>query len=131
MLEILGASSGPLSAPEIQERLDAAGDRVDPVSVYRVLSCLEENGLAHRVLSTGKFRRCDLDPEADCEREQATHCHHNLVCRLCGNIEELHCPGLEGVVAEVYRTSGFQIEDHNLEFTGLCQSCRRQAPNRR
>ena len=124
VLEVLEHTTGPLSPHEVHERLDAEGEHIDPVSVYRTLTCLAENGLVHRILTTGKFRRCDLEPEDRCEQVQDDHCHHNLLCRACGAIEELHCPGLDAVVAEVARISGFQIESHDLEFRGLCRNCR-------
>lgn len=124
VLEVLEHTDAALSPYEIKDQLDTAGEHVDTVSIYRILECLEENQLVHRVLTTGKVRRCDLE-EAHCHLEQEAHCHHNLICRECGSIEELHCPGLGALESEVSKRAGFQIEAHHLEFSGLCRQCRK------
>lgn len=124
VLDTLDGAEAPLSPYEIAERMREAGETGDAVSVYRILQTLEENDLVHRVLSTGKFKKCDLAPEHACHRPQAQHCHHNLVCRACGRIEEVHCPGMELVEQALAREAGgFRIEGHRLEFTGLCAAC--------
>lgn len=123
VVDVLEHADTALSPYEIKERLDAAGAPVDTVSIYRILDCLEENHLVHRVLTTGKVRRCDLEHEDHCDLEQADHCHHNLVCRACGAIQEVHCPGVETIVTDVAKRSGFQIDKHHLEFSGLCHQC--------
>ncbi|HEY9900067.1 MAG TPA: Fur family transcriptional regulator [Pantanalinema sp.] len=123
VVELLEQSDTALSPYAIKDLLDAAGEHVDTVSIYRILECLEENHLVHRVLTTGKVRRCDLEADAHCHLDQAEHCHHNLVCRACGAIEELHCPGLSSLEAELSLRAGFRIEAHHLEFTGLCGKC--------
>lgn len=123
VLELLERTDRALSPYEIKDLLDAAGDRVDTVSIYRILECLEENQLIHRVLTSGKVHKCDLSIEEHCELDQEDHCHHNLICRVCGVIEEVHCPGLERMEAELARQAAFTIETHHLEFSGLCRKC--------
>lgn len=79
--------------------------------------------MVHRVLGTGKVHKCDLGNEAECPLEQDDHWHHNLICRTCGAIEEVHCPGLGTLEQRVAERSGFVIEQHRLEFSGICQAC--------
>lgn len=122
VLETLEGATQALSPLEIKERLDAAGEPVDTVSIYRILECLEENRMVHRVLSTGKVRKCDLDDEE--ASDPKAHCHHNLICRGCGTIEEVHCPGLSTLEATIAEAAGFAVETHRLEFGGLCRTCR-------
>lgn len=125
VVDILESATEALSAYDIKHRLDAAGAQVDTVSVYRILDCLEENHLIHRILSTGKVKKCQLDHHEDtCELHQADHCHHLLICQSCGHIEEVHCPGLPDIIKTLSQHTGFQIQRHNLEFFGQCQKCR-------
>jgi Fe2+ or Zn2+ uptake regulation protein len=124
VLQTLDAATVPLSPYEIADRIKELGEKGDVVSVYRILQALEDNDLVHRVLASGKYRKCHLAPEADCHRHQAQHCHHNLVCRQCGGIEEVHCPGMDLIEQALGAQSSFQIESHALEFTGLCGTCR-------
>ena len=124
VLQTLDQADVPLSPYEIADRIKEQGEKGDVVSVYRILQALEENDLVHRVLTTGKYRKCHLAPEHECHRHQTQHCHHNLVCRSCGRIEEVHCPGMDLIEQLLAAQSAFQIESHALEFTGLCAGCR-------
>lgn len=124
VLDALERAETPLSPYELAERIREVGEKGDVVSVYRILQTLEENDLVHRVLASGKFRKCQLAPEHDCHRHQLQHCHHNLVCRGCGHIEEIHCPGMDLIEQALATQSSFQIEHHSLEFTGLCIKCK-------
>ena len=123
VLTTLDLAPGALSPYEIVERIREAGEKGDVASVYRILQTLEENGLVHRVITTGKYRKCLLGPESECHRHQMQHCHHNLVCRTCGRIEEVHCPGLDVIEQAIGSQSPFRIERHALEFSGLCEAC--------
>jgi Fe2+ or Zn2+ uptake regulation protein len=123
VLETLDAAEVPLSPYEIAERIKEGGEKGDVVSVYRILQALEENDLVHRVLASGKYRKCQLASEDECERHQAQHCHHNMVCRNCGRVEEFHCPGMDLIQQVLEAQSRFRIESHALEFSGLCQGC--------
>jgi Fur family transcriptional regulator, ferric uptake regulator len=123
VVELLNQCEEALSAYEIKERLDATGERIDTVSIYRILETLEENHLIHRVLITGKVRKCQLEADESCQLEQADHCHHLLICQACNATEEVHCSGMETLMQQVTQQSGFHILDHRLEFVGLCKRC--------
>lgn len=124
VLETLDAAPLPLTAYEIANLIKASGETGDVVGVYRTLDTLEQQQLVHRLLATGKYAKCQLGPEDDCQRHQLEHCHHNLVCRACGRIEEVHCPGVGLLMQAIAAQSDFQIEAHALEFTGLCGACK-------
>lgn len=124
IVEILDQSARPLSAYEIRDLLAAKGEAVDLASVYRTIECFEKHHLIHRMLSTGKIRKCFLESEEHCHREEANHCHHCIVCRTCGAVHEFHCHGLEAIVADLGGSSGFAIEAHYLELSGLCPRCK-------
>lgn len=123
VIDLLDKSKQALSAYEIKDLLDATGEHVDTVSVYRILECLETHHLIHRILSSGKVRKCQLENEDHCHLEQEDHCHHLLLCSKCGKIEEVHCPGFDELVNKLEKQSKFKIVTHNLEFTGLCVKC--------
>lgn len=124
VVDLLDTANKPLSAYEIKDLLVAQDEKVDTVSVYRILECLEENHLIHRVLATGKVRKCSLEHEEHCHLPQEEHCHHLLICEKCQATEEVHCPGTAELVKELEKLSNFHIRSHNMEFLGLCASCR-------
>ena len=116
VLEALLASHKPLGAYEIIEHL--AGDtRLAPITVYRALDFLRDNGLVHRIASLNAFVAC-------------VHNHSNddlvvfLICESCGAVGE--APG--GTVAEALKTSsrtaGFLPKSPLIEIAGICSHCR-------
>ena len=123
VVEILAQADEALSAYEIKDLLQDRGERVDTVSVYRIIECLEENHLVHRLLGTGKIRKCQLPHEDHCTLERTNHCHHLLICQSCGDIQEIHCLGLGALIKDVEKQARFKIKEHNLEFIGLCPKC--------
>jgi Fur family zinc uptake transcriptional regulator len=107
----------------LAQRIKDAGETGDVVGVYRTLETLEQQQLVHRILTSGKYAKCQLGPEDACGRHQLEHCHHNMVCRTCGRTEEVHCPGVGLLMQALAAQSTFRIESHSLEFSGLCAAC--------
>src|SRR6188472_2050822 len=58
VLAALLASHQPLGAYEIMERVAHSGPRPAPITVYRALDFLRENGLVHRIESRNAFVAC-------------------------------------------------------------------------
>ncbi|MEB3236257.1 MAG: Fur family transcriptional regulator [Candidatus Sericytochromatia bacterium] len=123
VIDLLAEVLEPVSAYEIRDHLEQRGARIDIVSVYRILECLEQLGLVHRVLSSGKVHRCVIEAHEPCSLPQTDHCHHSLVCRRCGRIEELHCPDIGTLLARAAENVGFALEHHQLELGGTCRRC--------
>jgi len=116
VLEALLASHKPLGAYEIMERL-ADNGRPAPITVYRALDFLRDNGLVHRLESRNAFVAC-------------VHEHANaepivfLICEHCGAVGEASA----GTVAEAIKTSchtaGFTPKSPVIEIAGVCAHCR-------
>jgi Fur family transcriptional regulator, ferric uptake regulator len=110
-------TGGPVSAPDILKTLKMKKHPVNKSTLYREIKFLLKLGLINEV---------QLDTYVThYESAFLTH-HHHLVCKNCGNIKELICDELEGPLEKLekrVRTKGFLINDHNLEFFGLCSSC--------
>src|SRR5262249_11344265 len=58
VLAALRASHKPLGAYEIIDRLALKGPRLAPITAYRALEFLRENGLVHRIESRNAFIAC-------------------------------------------------------------------------
>ncbi|MBY0404912.1 MAG: transcriptional repressor [Cyanobacteria bacterium] len=123
IVTLLDKTEDPLSAFEIKDSLIRSGEKVDLVSIYRIIDCLLENNLVHKLLSNGKIKKCQIELESECQRHQEDHCHHFLICRHCQSVQEIHCVGLEPLTHQISLIEGFQVEHHHLEFTGLCKNC--------
>ncbi len=116
VLETLLASHRSLGAYEIIERLEGDG-RPAPITIYRALGFLCDNGLVHRIASRNAFVAC-------------VHNHAGgdlvvfLICERCGAVGE--APG--GDVAQALKTSsraaGFVPKNPVIEIAGICSHCR-------
>jgi Fur family zinc uptake transcriptional regulator len=126
VLEALLASHRPLGAYEIIEHVarrhssqqnSAPRNRPAPITVYRALDFLRENGLVHRIESRNAFVAC-------------AHNHGDgdlvvfLICEKCGAVGE--APG--GAAAEGLKSAagaaGFSPKSPLIEIAGICSHCR-------
>ncbi len=116
VLEALLASHRPLGAYEIIARLADPG-RPAPITVYRALDFLRDNGLVHRIESRNAFVACVHN-----------HADNDIVvfflCERCGAVGE----GPGGTVAETLKASsravGFAPKSPVIEIAGICAHCR-------
>jgi len=116
VLEALLASHQPLGAYEIIERL--ADDRPPaPITVYRALDFLRENGLVHRIESRNAFVAC-------------VHNHLDkdlvvfLICEHCGAVGEAPGAGVVDALKASSRAVGFTPKSPVIEIAGICWYCR-------
>src|SRR5246127_1206960 len=118
VLEALLASHKPLGAYEIIERLAHHG-RLAPITVYRALDFLRDNGLVHRIESRNAFVACVHNHAGD---DLVVF----LICERCGTVGE----GPAGTVAEALKASsraaGFSPKSPLIEIVGICSHCRQQ-----
>jgi Fur family ferric uptake transcriptional regulator len=113
VLQVLRESDESLSPEEIHRRGRAICGSLGLVTVYRTLDILDRLGLARRVHTQG---RCHGYARADGAK-------HYLVCRRCERVIEFPCDGLDRLIAEVEQGTGYVIDAHLLELTGLCPDC--------
>src|SRR5512136_1891892 len=80
-LEAQTKANRPVGAYEMIDLMaDAAGKRPAPISVYRALAYLLDNGLAHRLASRNAFVVCGHDDAAE---EPVIF----LICEKCGEVK--------------------------------------------
>jgi len=120
VLEVLAGTEKPLSPYDIQGILRTRGKHLNHVTIYRILNLLCRLNLAHRMLSSGGFVKCSLDP--------GEGCHRFMVCQDCGAIQEFADQGLCQGENEFARDLGFHTQHHLSEFSGLCSRCYRRQP---
>jgi Fe2+ or Zn2+ uptake regulation protein len=116
IVEHLRRVGAPQSAAEIRLTLEARRVRVDLVTIYRTLAVLKRLGLVAPVTLR--------EGETSYELVEHGRHHHHVVCRRCGDMSHLEACPLTKLKASVERSTGFQIDEHALEFFGLCARCR-------
>jgi Fe2+ or Zn2+ uptake regulation protein len=126
VVELLERSTEALDPAQVHAKLKEQGVRVDRASVYRVLTVLEDQRLVHRLVTTGGYMACHPPAHlhlALAEEPSDTSCHHHVVCRSCRKVREIHCDGLKALQESIARATGFVVERHVVELTGLCREC--------
>ncbi|MBN1933095.1 MAG: transcriptional repressor [Anaerolineae bacterium] len=113
VLQVLLEHQEQLSPEELHHLGKAVYAPLGLVTVYRTLELLDRLGLAQRVHTAGRchgYARIAGD-------------HHHLVCRGCARVVEFPCEGLDALIAHVRQTTGFIVDSHLLELSGLCPNC--------
>jgi Fe2+ or Zn2+ uptake regulation protein len=113
ILQVLQENDEGLSAEEMHQQGQAICASLGLVTVYRTLDLLTELGLVRRLHSG---QRCHSYACADTG-------YHYLICEHCRRVIEFPCAGLDGLIADVRKQTGYTITDHLLELSGLCPDC--------
>lgn len=116
IISILEKTEFPLSPAELFLRIKPVLPRANLTTVYRNLEMLEDLKIVKRLA----FNKNNFSYEFVTNRLH----HHHAICKNCGKVEELENIS-ERFVNEVSKTTRFSIEDHNLEFFGICQDCKK------
>jgi len=116
VLAIVAESHTAIGAYDIIDRLAADGKRPSPITVYRALDFLMDQGLVHRLAS--------LNAYVACHRASADHGAQFLICRRCGTIGEITDPQVERAIAGAAADVGFAVAAPLVEVAGLCANCR-------
>jgi Fur family transcriptional regulator, zinc uptake regulator len=117
VLSALLSSHKPLGAYEIIDRLAPKGPRPAPITAYRALEFLRENGLVHRIESRNAFIAC-------------VHNHSVgalvvfLICEQCGAVGEASSAEVTATLTSAARAAGFTPKSPVIELTGICTHCR-------
>jgi Fur family zinc uptake transcriptional regulator len=116
VLEALLSSHRPLGAYEVIEELAKTKPRPAPITVYRALDFLMENGLVHRIESRNAFLACAHDHD-----ESAAIAF--LICECCGLVGEVPAASIAQTLGASARATGFAPRMSIVEITGLCAHC--------
>lgn len=108
ILEIFETAKYPISASEIISKVKA-----NKTTVYRELLIFSRDGILKEVEFGDGRKRYELSGRGH---------HHHLICSKCKKIDDVILDE-KYLLKEVKEKSNFKIEDHSLEFFGICASC--------
>jgi Fur family transcriptional regulator, zinc uptake regulator len=118
VLRALLSSHRPLGAYEVIDELAKSMPRPAPITVYRALDFLIENGLVHRIESRNAFLACAHDHDAAAMVAF-------LICERCGSVGEIPAAPVAQSLSAAARASGFAPKLSVVEITGTCAHCQR------
>lgn len=124
VLEALYATHRPLGAYDIAEMLAReSARRIAPITVYRALEFLLEQGFIHKLETRNAFIAC---PHAHKPDELVVF----LICEACGGVDEVSSPAFSGSLAGVLGQAGFAPRARVVEIAGVCAHCGGEAAAR-
>lgn len=116
-LAVLMAAStydGSFSAAELVITLQHNGTPLGDASLFRTLKLLTDIGVLQRIHGIDECHRYIVSPDSHA---------HRVVCTTCGSIAEFVECGLDAVIVQLERQTGYKIVDHLLELFGTCPKC--------
>ncbi len=94
---------------------------VNRASVYRTVNLFEKLQIVNRIQIGWKYK-LELG-------DTFHHHHHHITCHHCGNVDELNeAPQLERLLEQLANNSHFALITHQLEISGVCESCQTKRP---
>jgi Fur family zinc uptake transcriptional regulator len=118
VLQALLSSHRPLGAYEVIDELAKSMPRPAPITVYRALDFLMENGLVHRIESRNAFLACAHDHDE-------TSMVAFLICDHCGSVGEIPAAPVAQSLNAAARASGFAPKLSVVEIAGTCAHCQK------
>jgi Fe2+ or Zn2+ uptake regulation protein len=114
ILNILYASSGHLAPTEIYEQLQFILSSATEPTIYRTLDFLREHG----------FIRATHTVSGRMEYQIVTHDHHHVICKNCGQEQEIAHEQLQILYDQLEQVTGYRLTESHITFTGLCPHCK-------
>ena len=114
VLAFLLAQSAAVSHQEIDSHFSKK-DKIDRVTLYRVLDWLVEKDLVHKITGSGRALRYSAN-----SNENNFHQHAHFKCNNC---EKVVCLDDIKLQNKFKVPSGYQIQQVELTLKGLCASC--------
>ncbi|MBI9047652.1 MAG: transcriptional repressor [Anaerolineaceae bacterium] len=115
VMEIISSSVTPMSPQEIHLRASRAQQKLGLVSVYRVLDLFAGLKLVRKVHRSDGCHGYVLSSPGH---------FHTLICSQCNRSTEFKGDEkLEELIADLELKTGYKIEDHFLQLSGICPQC--------
>jgi len=117
ILDIIAASSRPITPMEIFEQARSVMPNIGLVTVYRTVEKLEELKLVDRVHHLGQCQTVFRGTQGH---------QHLLVCTECGSSAYFNGLESEKQFNDIGKTYGYRITSHLLQLSGLCSECQKK-----
>ncbi|OGK21309.1 hypothetical protein A3C23_02260 [Candidatus Roizmanbacteria bacterium RIFCSPHIGHO2_02_FULL_37_13b] len=115
IFEVLEQHIKPVSTQDIFQFLKKRNKYIDLTSIYRTLDLMKKATIVNEIeFGDGKKRY---------ELVKGKNHHHHLVCKNCGDVEDIEIRE-EKLMKALKIETDFKIEKHTLEFFGLCDKCK-------
>jgi Fe2+ or Zn2+ uptake regulation protein len=121
VVEALARTDAALSALQLFDAGRQECPDLGLTTVYRTLELLSEAGAIRRVHADG---HCEAFVPAESDHG------HSVVCVGCGKVGEFTDCDVSSLVRRAAKETGFAIEEHFLQLSGVCAECQARGVRR-
>jgi len=114
VLKVLAASDGHPSVEQVYENVRAKFPTTSLATIYKAVNLLKQLGEVLELGFPDGSNRYDGNKP---------YPHPHVICTQCKQIIDPDVGGLEELKKEVAKATGFQIQNHRVDFFGICQDC--------
>jgi len=117
VIQVIASSQGHLTPAAIYKKISKENPDIGLVTIYRTLEILTKLKLI-----------CELHTKGSCPSYAISTLehHHHLICGNCGKVTDFSGYDLDELEQRLSLETGFKINSHVLEFTGLCRVCQKE-----
>ena len=101
------------TADDVFQEIQKEHPSISKSTVYRNL---------HQLVENKEIRLISL-PDSPERFDGGSVQHYHFTCKTCSEIFDIHIDYLSGIDNTVQNTYGFQVEDHDITFKGVCSKC--------
>lgn len=116
VLDIIKNNTKSLTAYEILSKVQKL-KKIQPMSVYRSLKNLQNQGKIHKSHQNKSFLLC---------KESEHDYKHNpvlVICKDCGKTEELEVNTFSKLLSNLKTKANFQLQNFQMEVSSTCKGC--------
>ena len=116
VLDIIKNNTKSLTAYEILSKVQKV-KKIQPMSVYRSLKNLQNQGKVHKSNQNKSFLLCKED--------EHDHKHNPVlvICKDCGKTEELEVNSFSKLLSNLKTKANFQFQKFQMEVSSTCKGC--------
>ena len=101
------------TAEDVYEQLHAHHPNISKATVYRNLKQMSEEG---------KLKRIESVNQAD-HYDHQCHDHYHVQCTCCNRVYDVDMDYMDDLNKKITGANGFQIQNHDIVFKGICPEC--------
>jgi len=121
ILRVLSGTTSHPAADWVYEQVRKKLPRISLGTVYRNLRLLTQEGIISELDFAGTPSRFDANIQP----------HSHFRCERCSRIFDLAEPVHKEINERIARKTGFEVLNHQLEFSGLCKDCQAEISQRK
>ncbi len=107
-----------VTADALTDDVRATLGSISRQAVYDTLGVFVDHGLVRRIEPAGSAARYEA---------RVGDNHHHLVCRTCGVVVDVDCAVGERPCLDIDDDHGFDIDEAEVVYWGVCPDCQRAA----